>query len=167
MARTKAGKAKSRATGDRKVPGSKVGTDSKIGWEDIRYFKPREFTCNCDDFCDHSPAISLELVAKLDRIRDAIEMPVKINSGTRCERHNRRVGGDIHSAHVPKKRKGRATDVNQNGTSHAADVHCPNATFRYAFLSAALPLFNRIGIAKDFIHVDDAPELPDNAIWVY
>jgi hypothetical protein len=34
-------------------------------------------------------------------------------------------------------------------------------------LNQALSLFNRIGIAKDVIHVDDDPELPPNSMWVY
>jgi hypothetical protein len=34
-------------------------------------------------------------------------------------------------------------------------------------LKQAFSLFNRMGVGKDFIHVDDDPELPPNLIWVY
>jgi hypothetical protein len=125
-------------------------------WRNIKHFVPRDFACTCEGLCDHPPAISVALVSKLDRICDLIGKPLTIVSGTRCERHNRKMGGKSHSAHVPRE-----------GVSHAADIRCPDAAFRFAFLAAALPMFNRIGVGKDFIHVDDDPELPANAVWLY
>ena len=139
-----------------KTESIETSRNQEISWNDIKHFTPREFTCKCDGLCDHPVVISLELVAKLDSIRDSMGRSIGITSGTRCERHNQRVGGKRRSAHTPK-----------NGVSHAVDVHCPDSAFRYAFLKSALPLFNRIGIAKSFIHVDDDPELPGNVIWVY
>jgi zinc D-Ala-D-Ala carboxypeptidase len=125
-------------------------------WDTMRHFTPREFACKCDNLCDHAPAISMETVSKLEKIRDLLGRPVTILSGTRCEKHNRKVGGKQLSAHLPK-----------DGVSHAADILCKSAEFRFAFLTAALPLFNRVGIGRDFIHVDDDPELPSNMVWVY
>lgn len=124
-------------------------------WLDIRHFTPREFTCKCEGLCDHPSVISLDVVSKLDRIRDTIGRPLTILSGTRCERHNARVKGTLRSSHVPR-----------NGTSYAADIHCPDALFRFAFLTAALPLFKRIGIGREYIHVDDDPELPHEVSWL-
>ncbi|MBM4327954.1 MAG: peptidase M15 [Deltaproteobacteria bacterium] len=124
-------------------------------WSQIKHFTPREFTCKCDGLCDHADRISTELVAKLDMIRERIGLPIIVISGARCERHNRKVGGKERSAHVPR-----------SGVSHAADVRCADTMFRFAFLAAALPVFRRIGIAKDFIHVDDDPDLPQGVIWV-
>jgi len=124
-------------------------------WDNIKHFTPRDFTCRCTGLCDHPVVISLETVAKLDKICDAIGLPIKVLSGARCERYNTRVNGKDRSAHVPK-----------NGASHAAHVACPDSSFRFAFLAAALPVFNRIGIGKGFIHVDDDPELPVNVVWV-
>jgi hypothetical protein len=97
----------------------------------------------------------LDLVAKLDKVRDMIGMPVTIISGTRCGRYHRKVNGAHGSPHLAR-----------DGVSHAAHVRCPNASFRFAFLAAALPMFRRIGIGKDSIHVDDAPALPANLIWL-
>jgi hypothetical protein len=125
-------------------------------WSDIKHFCPRDFTCKCQGFCDHPVVISLDLVKKLDAIREKIGRHINVLSGTRCERHSRKVTGKLHSPHVPKE-----------GTSHAVDVYCPDSSFRFAFLAAALPLFNRIGIGKDFIHVDDDPDLPPDTMWVY
>jgi hypothetical protein len=30
-----------------------------------------------------------------------------------------------------------------------------------------LPMFNRIGIGRDFIHVDNDPNLPPGVAWIY
>jgi zinc D-Ala-D-Ala carboxypeptidase len=128
---------------------------TKTTWDNIKHFTPRDFTCQCAGLCDHPVVISLDTVAKLDKIREIIGLPVKILSGSRCKRYNARVGGQSRSAHVPK-----------NGVSHGAHVFCPDSSFRFAFLAAALPVFNRIGIGKDYIHIDDDPELPPKAVWV-
>ncbi len=128
---------------------------TKTAWDNIKHFIPRDFACHCDGLCDHPVVISLETVAKLDKICDVIGLPIKVLSATRCERYNARVSGKARSAHVPK-----------NGVSHTAHVFCPDSSFRFAFLTAALPVFNRIGIGKDFIHVDDDPELPPGMVWV-
>jgi hypothetical protein len=136
---------------------SQISTESVSDkWKQIKYFMPREFTCKCSGMCDHEDVISKDLVVKLEKIRDLIGMPVNILSGTRCERHNRKVGGRLRSSHIAKDR-----------VSHAADIRCPDSGFRFAFLAAALPMFSRIGISKDFIHVDDDPLLPANQVWVY
>jgi hypothetical protein len=124
-------------------------------WADIKHFKPRDFTCRCTGLCGHSDVISEDLVAKLDKIQDLIGMPVTVLSATRCGRFNRKSGGRERSAHTAK-----------GGVSHAADIRCPDAAFRFAFLTAALPLFNRVGIGRELIHVDDDPELPPNVVWL-
>ena len=134
-----------------------LGREESAGatWDNIKHFTPRDFTCQCAGLCDHPVVISLETVEKLDKICDAIGLPIRVVSGTRCERYNNRVSGKSRSAHVPK-----------NEVSHAAHVSCPDSGFRFAFLTAALPVFNRIGIGKDFIHVDDDPELPPKVVWM-
>ncbi len=156
MARSKVDQ---KATAPEETPvqtNSEKSSQESTTWSDIKHFAPREFTCKCNGLCDHSVAISIATVAKLDKIRDLIGLPVTILSGTRCARHNNKVGGKTQSGHLVK-----------NGESHAADVLCSDSGFRFAFLAAALPVFNRIGIGKDFIHVDDDPELPENTVWVY
>jgi len=124
-------------------------------WKEIKHFTPREFTCKCEGLCDHPSVISLDVVSKLDRIRDLVGRPLTILSGTRCERHNARVKGTLRSSHVPS-----------DGTSYAADIHCPDASFRFAFLTAALAMFKRIGIGREYIHVDDDAELPHEVSWL-
>jgi zinc D-Ala-D-Ala carboxypeptidase len=125
-------------------------------WSQIKHFTPRDFTCNCDGLCDHEDVISRDVVTRLDKICDLIGMPIKVLSGARCKKHNHKVGGRILSSHIPK-----------DGVSHGVDIRCPDPEFRFAFMAAALPMFNRIGIGRDFIHVDDDPSLPANQVWVY
>lgn len=125
------------------------------GWASIKHFKPRDFTCRCTGLCGHPDVISKDLVAKLDKIQDLIGMPVTVISGTRCGKFNRKSGGIERSAHVAK-----------GGVSHAADIRCSDAAFRFAFLGAALQLFNRVGIGREIIHIDDDPELPPNVVWL-
>jgi hypothetical protein len=137
------------------APATDAGTQSGAGWADISHFKPRDFTCRCEGLCGHPDLISRDLVAKLDKIQDLIGMPVSVLSGTRCKKFNLKCGGREHSAHTAR-----------DGVSHAADIKCPDAAYRFAFLAAALPLFNRIGVAKDHVHVDDDPDLSPNAVWL-
>jgi uncharacterized protein YcbK (DUF882 family) len=156
MASSKAKSRKSVLPEDNKAASQPSTEEAPGKWTQIKHFTPREFTCKCDGLCDHEDMISYDLVAKLDKIRDLIGMPITIVSGTRCERHNSKVGGRMRSSHIPREK-----------VSYAADIHCPGSAFRFAFLAAALPMFSRIGIGKDFIHVDDDPLLPTNQIWVY
>ncbi len=149
------GKHKSQSPNDPEAPGIDTARPSAAGWSAIRYFKPRDFTCRCEGLCGHPDVISRDLVAKLDKIQDLIGIPVTVVSGSRCEKFNRKSGGRERSAHTIK-----------GGVSHAADIRCPDAAFRFSFLTAALPLFKRIGMGKDYLHVDDDPELPANVIWL-
>ncbi|MGB6065224.1 MAG: D-Ala-D-Ala carboxypeptidase family metallohydrolase [Desulfomonilaceae bacterium] len=141
--------------GSGESPTSDTVQQPRADWAHIRNFTPRDFTCRCEGLCGHPDVISPDLVAKLDKVQDLMGLPVTILCGTRCEKFNRKSGGRERSAHTVKA-----------GVSHAADIHCPDASFRFAFLTAALPMFNRIGIGKDFVHVDDDPELPQNAVWI-
>lgn len=115
-----------------------------------KYFKESEFTCKCGCNTNEMNAFT---VAKLDRARGIAGVPFVITSGYRCEAHNRAVGGVKGSAHT----KG-----------YAVDIKADTGALRYTILMALLAVgFNRIGIAKTFIHVDDDPTLPKKVIWDY
>jgi len=76
-----------------------------------------------------------------------------ITSGYRCEEHNREVGGKGTSSH-PK--------------GLAADIKCDDLSYRFLLVEALLKAgFTRIGIGKDFIHVDLDTDKTQNLIWVY
>ena len=62
----------------------------------VKYFKPEEFRCPC---CGGGePAQTL--VLWLDLFRAAWGGPVYVNSGFRCEKHNKVVGGAEKSRHL-------------------------------------------------------------------
>ena len=113
-------------------------------------FSRSEFACHCgcgfDDIKDHH-------VEMLQKVRTEIGGPMIINSGCRCMSHNMDVGGVPHSAHM---------------RGEASDVACMDATNRYILIGAALKVgFNRIGVAKTFVHLDRDPFLPAPRLWVY
>jgi len=49
--------------------------EAPTDWSEIKHFTPREFTCSCTEYCDHPVVISLDLVKKLDAIRDPRIIP--------------------------------------------------------------------------------------------
>ena len=92
-------------------------------------------------------------LGKIDEARDIANIPFKITSGYRTRKRNKKVGGVANSSHL----KGLA-----------ADIRCKDSKSRCIILNALLEVgFNRIGIAKTFIHCDiDASKSP-NVTWVY
>lgn len=66
-------------------------------------FSGEEFACKCGCGFDD---IDERLVHRLQVVRDIIDRRITINSGCRCENHNREVGGKPHSKHL----EGKAAD---------------------------------------------------------
>lgn len=60
------------------------------------FFQPKEFRCPC---CGGGQPAAL-LVLFLEVLRRTWDGPVMVNSGYRCERHNREVGGAPQSRHL-------------------------------------------------------------------
>lgn len=76
-----------------------------------KYFKDSEFACPC---CGKNiTKDNIKMIA--DQIREHFGRPAVITSGTRCEKHNREVGGVAGSYHV----KGSAIDIYVQGVSGA------------------------------------------------
>jgi len=118
-------------------------------WEKVKYFKKIEFVCPCCGRCE----MDKELIWKLDLLRELVGEPLIIESGYRCERHNKAVGGAPNSAHLRGK---------------AVDIRCTNSLLRYKILNYAFYIrFIRIGIAKNFVHIDIDRSLPHPRIWLY
>jgi uncharacterized protein YcbK (DUF882 family) len=114
----------------------------------MKYFKESEFECAC---CGKN-MMDKEFLRLLDVARHEAGIPFKINSGFRCEEHNKKVGGSETSTHLDGK---------------AVDIACNNSVARGKIVSALIRQgVNRIGIHQDFIHADlDHIKLP--AIWLY
>lgn len=116
----------------------------------MKYFKPEEFKCKCG--CGRSEMMPSTL-DKLDKARELAGIPFKITSGYRCPSHNAQVSKVEESAHT-------------NG--YAVDIESSLSVNRFHIVKALLDVgFNRIGIAKSFIHADDDPSKPKNVMWEY
>ena len=75
----------------------------------MKWFKEKEFACKC---CGQLPPLARENVKALvrevlDPVREKLGKPVVVNSGYRCEKHNKDVGGVRNSQHL----RGEAADV--------------------------------------------------------
>jgi len=117
----------------------------------VKHFSYAEF--DSPDFPDSGNNMDKHFLRLLDNARQIAGIPFKINSGFRTPKHNAKVGGTENSSHL---------------RGFAADIHVSSSANRYAILSALLEVgFNRIGIAKTFIHVDADPIKTQNVIWTY
>ena len=77
----------------------------------MKWFKEKEFACKC---CGQLPPLARENVKALvrevlDPVREKLGKPIVVNSGYRCEKHNKDVGGVRNSQHL---------------RGEAADIHC-------------------------------------------
>lgn len=107
-------------------------------------FSFSEFSCPCGkcSFVD-GYQIDQKLVRDLQAIRDYLGKPLKINSGLRCDSHNRSLAGASNSYHL---------------IGRAADVHCTSSVDRRIIVKMALNMDLTVGIAKTFIHLDNRDE---------
>ena len=107
-------------------------------------FSRIEFACKCGCGFDK---IEPRLVFMLQRIRDALGEPLRVNSGCRCERHNAKVGGVEKSWHME---------------GLAADLSCASGSGRLYAVIRELYEGGRIKqlaycrryVSRDFVHVD-------------
>lgn len=92
--------------------------DVEYSWDKVKHFRKDEFTCKCG--CGYNN-IDLRLVYILDEIREHYSKPLIVTSGTRCEKHNREVGGVQGSRHC----LGKASDIYVEGvTSQQLLAYC-------------------------------------------
>ena len=117
-------------------------------------FAPSEFFCPCPDKdCSGKRAPHPALPLKLEVIRQIYGRPIAVNSGVRCPKHNRAVGGVAGSAHE---------------TGEAADLHCSGSRDRMSLIRAAITAgIRRIGIARTFVHVDVSRKHDQDVVWLY
>jgi len=73
-----------------------------------KHFSRDEFACKCGCGKD---AVDIRLIELLEELREHYEVPVMINSGNRCFRYNKKVGGKPGSQHLLSK----AADIQVTG----------------------------------------------------
>ena len=116
------------------------------------HFTKEEFDCQCG--CGNGDiVISENLVFQLECVRIHYGKPMRINSGIRCLSHNRKIGSRDTSSHI----KGLAVDIS-----------CKDMGTRLELVKRLLRdgEFKRMGIHRDFIHVDVDYDKP-KGIFIY
>ena len=109
---------------------------------DTKNFKVSEFACKCGCGKDD---IDQRVMDMAQTIRDALGVPVKVNSGCRCEKHNAKVGGVKGSKHV----LGKAADLScEKGSVVMFD------TVKKLHAEGKLPDLDYCIRYKTFIHID-------------
>jgi uncharacterized protein YcbK (DUF882 family) len=117
----------------------------------VKYFNYEEF--DSPDVQGSGQLMDSKLLKMLDKTREIYGKPIHVTSGYRTEAHNRNVGGVPSSSHL----KGLAVDI-----------ACIASSDRYKLLYALIEVgFNRIGVAKTFLHIDIDKDKSDNVIWTY
>lgn len=124
---------------------------------DLRYFQYGEFDSPDKDGSgkpeNEGGCMNYNFLCLLDIARENAGVPFKITSGYRTPAHNAKVGGRLGSSHL----KGLAVDI------ACSDSATRGKIITGLFLAG---LGRRIGIAKDFIHVDMDMDKPA-CIWLY
>ena len=109
---------------------------------DTKNFKVSEFTCHCG--CKFN-VIDQRVINMCQTIRDALGVPVKVNSGCRCETHNANSKGVKNSKHI---------------TGLAADLSCSLGavkmfeTVKKLHAEGKLPDLDYCKRYKSWIHID-------------
>ena len=103
-----------------------------------KHFKRSEFSCGCGCGTD---TVDVELITVLEELRQKVKKPITINSGHRCELHNRGIGGASKSMHLT----GKAADIVVKG------IH---SRLIYDYFNEKYPHKYGIGYYDNFIHID-------------
>lgn len=105
--------------------------------------------------CPHKKLddLSTELAWIINVVEAQLKMNLQISSGVRCEECNKKVEGKTNSAHL---------------TGKALDIKVSTSDERYQLVESFIERgINRIGIGKDFIHIDIDKTKPQEVMWVY
>lgn len=109
----------------------------------------KDLACKC---CG-KVKINEDFKADLDAAQTFAQIPFRFSSGYRCEDHNKKVSKSPTSSHL----KGLA-----------ADIEIANSRERYKVLFGLIMAgFTRIGIGKNFIHVDLDLDKDQEVGWTY
>ena len=104
-------------------------------------FHSDEFACHCG--CG-GVQIDSALASGLQIVRDAVGLPVIVNSGYRCASHNAKIGGSKNSYHLV----GMAADISVSGMSCETLYHY--AEIFVGFRNGGMGIYPD----ENFIHVD-------------
>ena len=138
------------------------GSKSKLG----DYFSTNEFDCQCHYSSCVEQKISVDLINKLNLIRIEIGSPLYVTSGFRCSRHQNDLRKELNNG--KKTLTVVAQTVSQHELGNAADIS-PRVISMTKLRKIVEKVFDSIGLAKTFFHVDTRPKKADGTkrIWNY
>lgn len=114
-----------------------------------KFFSENEFTrigCSIADCNDDS-------LRRLDALREHYGKPIILTSAYRSRESELAKGRSGTSAHT---------------TGNAFDIKCSSSRDRYLLVLCALSVgFSRIGIGRNFLHIDDSVNHTQRVIWHY
>ena len=113
-----------------------------------------EIKCRCGcGFGTQEGDLKPAIIRKFEQLRKAVGLPLHINSGCRCAKYNRAIGGSKHSAHIE---------------GLALDIRCPDKMEYERFYELAERIAGDGGCGyypKDnFVHID-ARTTPPRRRW--
>jgi zinc D-Ala-D-Ala carboxypeptidase len=115
-------------------------------------FNAYEFRCTCGMCKAADNKMDMDFVETLQGARDVADRPLKITSGFRCAQH-------LESLKRP---------TSSHTLGLAVDISTIDSTARHAIVRALIRVgLSRIGIGKNFVHVDKDPDKPANVMWDY
>jgi len=101
------------------------------------FFTIKEMSCRGGNCCGHSHPMDSLFLILLDRVRKESGGPVNVNSGFRCNKHNKEVGGVNGSNHT----KGNGADC------------VPTACTLGELTKIARKYFNEVIECDTFVHI--------------
>lgn len=114
----------------------------------MKYFRTKEFECKCGQ-CSMPSEVQANIEALvnnvLDPLREAYGKPIYVNSGYRCEKHNKAVGGVPKSQHM----RGEAADISLPLTAYGLQ----DELMKLAKLIVQQGRFDQLIIYPTFLHV--------------
>jgi len=116
----------------------------------IEYITDKKLECNCGCGLRNTTPRHKSM---LYTARENAGIPFVITSGSRCEKHNKEVGGKTESDHL---------------TGEGTDIKCTGSGNRFIIIEAAIKAgFKRIGIGKTFIHLGSRESNSLRVMWLY
>lgn len=123
----------------------------------LKYFSYEEF--DSPDLPNSGAAnMDNNFLSMLDSARGIAGIPFKISSGFRSRNYNQSLS----------ERGYKASPNSSHLKGKAADIVCSTSAERWIIVKALQEAgFNRIGIAKTFIHIDNDDSKTKDVIWTY
>ena len=121
-----------------------------------KWFKADEFKCNCGK-CGLN-TVHPELIKILDKARDHLGTPLRINSGVRCgpqhSDYNGQIGGAKHSMHLPQGDDliGFGVDITYSQSSRRSPLNMVRLWMTLEDVGRPIKL--GLGLYPTWVHVD-------------